>query len=83
METLSVSGKIKTMLALREKTQVELATHLGISPQSLHNKMYRNKFSADDLVMTADFLNMQLAFTVDSQQKFTLSTNDINSKKNE
>lgn len=59
---MAVSNKIKTMLTLTGKTHAELASHLGISPQALSNKFYRDSFSASDLIKIAEFCKGTLSF---------------------
>ena len=77
-----VSDKIKALLSMKGKKYNELATLFGISPQAMRNKFVRGSFSADELIMIADFLNCQLAFEVDNEQKFfnllKISANQIN-----
>ena len=74
---MAISGKIKALLQLKGKEQIDLARHLEISKQSLSNKFYRDSFSAGDLIKIADFLGCSLAFIVDSAQKIILDTGDI------
>ncbi|MDR1915970.1 MAG: helix-turn-helix domain containing protein [Synergistaceae bacterium] len=74
---MSVSSKVKALLQLREREQVGLAQHLGITKQALSNKFYRDSFSAVDLILSAEFLGCELAFIVDSSQKITLNKADI------
>lgn len=47
----------------------------------MRNKFVRGSFSADELIMIADFLNCQLAFEVDNEQKIFLTTEDIRKSK--
>lgn len=76
-----VSDKIKALLSMKGKKYNELATLFGISPQAMRNKFVRGSFSADELIMIADFLNCQLAFEVDNEQKIFLTTEDIRKSK--
>ena len=71
-----LTDKIKALLALKGKKNVELAKYLGISPQSLRNKFARGSYSAEDLIKIADFLGCNLLFEIDNQ-RFVLDMNDI------
>lgn len=55
-----ITGKIKALLAMAGKKNVELAEYLGIFPQSLQNKFNRGSFSADDLIRIAEFTGAEL-----------------------
>lgn len=58
----TITQRIKSLLALNNKKAVELAAYMGLSPQSLHNKMARGSFSADDLIKIAEFTGSKLLF---------------------
>lgn len=73
---MAVTDKIKALLSLKGKKNIELAAHLGISPQSMQNKFNRGSFSAEDLIKVADFLECTLAFEIDNQ-KIVLDKDDI------
>ena len=72
-----VSDKIKTLLSMKGKKYKELAQPFGISKQAMRNKFARGRFSADELIQIADFLNCQLAFNIDNEQKVILTTDDL------
>jgi DNA-binding Xre family transcriptional regulator len=74
---MAVTDKIKALLSIKGKKNVELAAYLGISPQSLQNKFTRGSFSAEDLIKVSDFLGCTLAFEIDDSQKIILETSDI------
>ena len=74
---MAVSSKIKALLKLKSKDNAALAEHLGISTQAFSNKLYRNSFSAADLIKIADFLDCDLAFISDDGTKITLDKGDI------
>lgn len=76
-EKMAVTDKIKALLSIKGKKNVELAAYLGISPQSLQNKFNRGSFSAEDLIKVSDFLGCTLAFEVDTAQKIILDKSDI------
>lgn len=74
---MAVTDKIKALLSIKGKKNVELAAYLGISPQSLQNKFTRGSFSAEDLIKVSDFLGCTLAFEINDSQKIILETSDI------
>lgn len=63
-----VSEKVKAILSLSGKKQVELAAHLGMTGQSMNNKMNRDSWSAKDLVAAAEFAGCKLAFVLPDGQ---------------
>lgn len=72
-----VSDKIKALLRMKGKQNKELAHVFGISEQAMRNKFVRGSFSADEMIKIADFLNCQLAFEVDHEQKVILTMDDL------
>lgn len=72
-----VSDKIKGLLNMKRKKYKELASLFGISEQAMRNKFVRGSFSADELIMIADFVGCQLAFEMDDTQKVLLTTADL------
>ncbi|MBQ7895978.1 MAG: helix-turn-helix domain-containing protein, partial [Oscillospiraceae bacterium] len=44
---MSTSDKVKGLLALRGKNQLELADHFDMSKQTMSNNMERGSWSAD------------------------------------
>lgn len=72
-----VSDKIKALLSMKGKKYKELAKLFGISEQAMRNKFARGSFSADELIRIADFLNCQLAFNIDKEQKIILTMDDL------
>jgi len=78
--TVAISNKVKSLLKLKGKNNAGLAGHLGISTQALSNKLYRDSFSAADLIKAAEFLNVELAFIVDERQRVMLDITDIDGK---
>lgn len=66
-----ISDRIKSVLQLNGKKNVDLAAYLGMSPQSLQNKLSRGSFSADDLIRIAEFTGAELAFLM-GPDKITL-----------
>lgn len=74
---MAITEKIKALLSIKGKKNVELAAHLGISPQSMQNKFNRGSFSAEDLIKISEFLNCTLAFDVNDSQRIILDKSDI------
>lgn len=60
----AITGRIKSLLAISGKKNVELAAYMGISPQSLQNKFNRGSFSTDDLIKIAAFTGAELSFSI-------------------
>ena len=67
-----VSEKIKALLALNNKKQVDLAAYFGMTGQSMNNKMNRDSWSAKDLTMVAEFLGCKLAFVLPDGQHIVI-----------
>lgn len=62
---------IKQLLSERNVNVNELAKALGIKPQSMSNKLYRDNFSFEEMCIICDILNADLkAITRDSQKEF-------------
>ena len=74
---MAVSEKVKALLKLKGRKSSELAEYLGISPQAMANKLYRNSFSAIDLIKISDFLGCELSYNVSHNQKIVLDISDI------
>ncbi|MBK5243756.1 MAG: helix-turn-helix domain-containing protein [Eubacteriaceae bacterium] len=74
---MSVSGKIKSLLKLKNKKNKDLADYLNITPQSMRNKFNRGSFSADDLIKTSEFLSCKLYFDAGEEIKIPLTIDDL------
>lgn len=62
---------IKQLLAERNMSVNELAAKLGIKPQSMSNKLYRDSFSFQEMCIICNLLNADLkAITRDSHKEF-------------
>lgn len=72
---MSISSKVKALLAINEKKQIDLAQHFGMTKQSMNNKMSRDSWSAEDLIQVAEFCGCQLAFVCPDGQHIYLSSN--------
>ena len=72
-----VSDKIKQIMKMKKVTNVQLANHLGMLPQSLANKFSRGSISADELIQILDFLECQLIIEPKPDVLIELTTDDI------
>ena len=68
----SATEKVKALLALSDKKQVDLAAAFGMSRQTMSNKMLRGSWSAADLAKVAAFCGCELAFIMPNGQKITI-----------
>lgn len=74
---MSISDKVKAVLSLGGKKQVELAEHFGMSKQTMSNKVARDSWSGKDLAKVADFVGGRLAIILpDGQTIFIEPEND-------
>ncbi len=69
---MSISQKVKALLSLTGKKQVDLMEPLDMgSKQSMSNKFSNGRWSAEDLVKVADACGAKVAFILpDGQQIF-------------
>lgn len=74
---MQITNKIKGLMQIKGKKNVDLANYLGITVQSLSNKFNRGSFSAADLIKIADFLKCELAFIISDGQRIALTTDDL------
>lgn len=72
-----ISEKIKSIMREKHITNISLAEHLNITPQSLSNKFYRDSWSAQDLISVLDFLDCQLVIETKPYNKIILTLEDI------
>lgn len=72
-----VTSKIKALLALKNKKNVELAKYLEMTPQSLRNKFSRGSFSVEDLIKIANFCDCKVVIEIEENQKIVLDMEDI------
>lgn len=75
-----IANKIKSIMKDKHITNVQLAKHLGMSPQSLSNKFYRDSFSTQDLIIILDYLDCELVIVSKPDTRIVLSLSDV--KKN-
>lgn len=76
---MAITDKVKSILALNGKKNIELAEYMNMTPQSLQNKFNRGSFSADDLIKIACFTGSELAF-ISGENKTVLDGSDIRAK---
>ena len=69
---MSISDKVKGMLALTGKKQIELAEVFGMSKQTMSNKMARESWSAADIAKAAKFCGCYLAITMQDGQQIII-----------
>ena len=65
---MSVSTRIKTLMTIKGKNAVQMASYMGLHPQSYRNKLTLERFSAHDLLEIAELLGAKLLFEVDGQR---------------
>ena len=69
---MSVSNKVKGLLALSGKRQIELADFFGMTKQTMSNKMARDSWSAKDLARVAEFVGCKIGFLLPDGQHIFL-----------
>lgn len=72
-----IANKIKSIMKDKRITNIQLAGYLGISPQSLSNKFYRDSFSVQDLIVILDYLDCELVILSKPDTKLVLSLDDV------
>lgn len=70
---MSISEKVKGLLALNGKKQSELAEEFGMSKQVMSNKMARGSWSANDLARAAEFCGCKLSFVLPDGQQIVIT----------
>ena len=73
---MSISSKVKALLAYRGIKQLELAEHFGKSKQTISNKFANNSWFAKDLIEVADLCGCKVAFVFPDGQQFVLDKDD-------
>jgi transcriptional regulator with XRE-family HTH domain len=72
-----ITDKIKLIMKNKGVTNIQLANHLNMSPQSLSNKFYRDSFSVQDLIEILDFLECKLVIVPKPNIEIVLSLDDV------
>ena len=67
-----VADKLNLILSHKHVSKVKLAKYLGMSPQSLSNKFFRDSFSVQDLVTILDFLDCKLVIESDPDTRIVI-----------
>ena len=65
---MPISDKLKGLLALSGKRQIDLADTFGMSKQTMNNKLSRDSWSGRDLAKVAEFCGCKLAFVLPDGQ---------------
>lgn len=73
---MSTSEKVKALLALSGKRQIDLADHFGMSKQTMSNKMARDSWSAKDLAKAAEFAGCKVGFLLPDGQHIFIEPED-------
>ena len=73
---MSITDKVKGLLALRGKKQIELAEHFDMSKQTMSNTMARGSWSGEDLARVAEFCGCKLAFILPDGQQILISSDN-------
>ncbi len=73
---MSISEKVKALLALSGKRQLDLAKYFGMSKQTMGNKMSRGSWSGKDLAKVAEFCGAKLAFILSDDQMIIIESED-------
>ena len=69
---MSVSDKVKGLLALSGKRQIERADFFCMTKQTMSNKMARDSWSAKDLARVAEFVGCKIGFLLPDGQHIFL-----------
>lgn len=72
-----VSDKVKAMLTLSGKRQIDLGAHFGMSKQSIQNKMARDSWSVKDLVKAAAFCDYTVSLLGPDGQRIVISPDEL------
>ena len=65
---MPISDKVKGLLALSGKRQIDLAEAFGMTKQTMNNKLSRDSWSGRDLAKVAEFCSCKLAFVLPDGQ---------------
>ena len=77
---MPVSDKVKGLLALCGKRQIDLATSFGMSKQTMGNKMARGSWSGNDLARVAELCGCKLAFIMPDGQQIIIDADVCDEK---
>ena len=71
-----ITDKVKALLALSDKKNIDLARHFNMTPQTMSNKMMLNRYTADELIKIAEFTGCRVAFVLPDGQHIFLEPED-------
>ena len=77
---MMVSDKIKALLAISGKKQLDLANEFEISAQSMNNKLALNRFNADELIHIANFTGCKIGFLLPNGEHIFFEDEDMRKK---
>ena len=52
------TNKLRGIIVQNEKTQEQVARHIGITPKTFYSKMKRKVFGSDEIEEMIDYLNI-------------------------
>lgn len=70
------SRKIRSIMIQKNISIAQLAKNLGILPQSLSNKFYRNTFTVKELITILDYLDCKLVIESGDDMRIVLCPDD-------
>ena len=73
---MAISDKVKGLLALCGKRQIDLADYFEMSKQTMGNKMARGSWSARDLAKVAEFCGCKLVFVLPDGQQIIIPADE-------
>ena len=74
---MSFSNKLKSILSVTGHKPADLAECLGISVQSVRNKIFRGSYSVDDLLKIFDYLECEVTVKTKDGIVFPLTIDDV------
>lgn len=72
-----VSQKIKQIMKMKKITNIQVAEHLGTSPQALANKFSRETLSADEMISILEFLGCRIVVETIPDVVMQFNTGDL------
>lgn len=64
-------------MKIKKVTNIQLANHLGILPQSLANKFSRDSISASELIDMLEFMGCKLTVELEPDMNIKFTREDI------
>lgn len=75
-----ISNKIKQIMKDKHIKAIDVAKHLGITPQSLNRKFTKDNWSVQDLISVLDFMDCNLTIEYKTDTKITFTMDDTGKK---